>query len=170
MIIKKVNKGSIDPKYSLYYHLIEKKYFLEKIMKNKVLMSIVNNKVLLSIFIVLLLVAVNLPYWLDVSDYEGNNNFVYQMLFFWLLAGFWILVFYYFVNELKKISDKIWKPIVVLVLAIGFFLNYRYGGLFSVSGNGTLSLYRQPIMWLLAGTIIGYLVLSFYNRNNSQSN
>ncbi len=56
-------------------------------MKNEVLMPIVNNKVLMSVFFVLLLLAGGVPFWLDVSDYEGNNNFVYRMLFFWLLAG-----------------------------------------------------------------------------------
>ncbi len=139
-------------------------------MKNKVLMPIVNNKVLMSVFFVLLLLAGGLPFWFDVSDYEGNNNFVYQMLFFCLLGGFWILVFSYFVIELKKVSHKIWRPIVVLVLAIGLYLHYDYGGLFSVSKDGTLSLFKQPILWLLAGTIIGYLILFAYNRNKPQSN
>ncbi len=129
-----------------------------------------HHKVLMSVFTVLLFVTVSLPFWLDVSDYEGNNNFVYRMLFFWLLAGFWILVFSYFVTELKKVSDKIWRPIGVLVLAVGLFLHYNYGGLFPVSEDETLSLFKLPIMWLLIGTTIGYLVLYVYNRNRSQSN
>lgn len=132
-------------------------------------MSIVNNKVLMSIFVVLLLLAVNLPFWLDVSDYQGNNNFVYRMLFSLFLGGFWILVFSYFINELKKANDKIWKPLVLLVLAIGYFLHYSFG-LFSVSENGALSLFRQPIMWLLIGTTIGYLIVFTYNQKKPKSN
>jgi hypothetical protein len=128
------------------------------------------NKVLMSVFFVLLLIAGGLPFWLDVSDYRGNNNFVYQMLFFSLLGGFWIFIFSYFVAELKKASDKLWRPVVVLVLTIGFFLHYSYGGLFSASGDGTLNLFRQPIMWWFAATAIGYLVLFKYNRNKLQPN
>ncbi len=139
-------------------------------MKNKVFIDIVNNKIIMFIFTVLLFSAVSLPYWLDVSDYEGNNSFLYQMFFLYLIGGFWILSFVYFINELKKINDKIWKPIFVLVLATGFLLNYSYGGLLSVSENGILSLYKQPIIWLLAGTVIAYLVVFIYNRNNPQSN
>jgi len=127
-----------------------------------------NKKVLMSMFFVLIFAAVGLPFWLDVPDYEGKDSFIYQMFLFCLLGGFWILAFSYFVTELKKINDKVWKPIVVLVLAIGFVLNNKYGGLLSVSGDGVSSLFSQPIIWLLAGTIIGYLVLLIYNRSKHQ--
>lgn len=145
-----------------------KNVFWEKIMKNKSLMSIVNNKILLSVFTVLLFAAINLPYWLDVSDYQGNYNFTYKMIFFSLIGFLWILALYYFISELKKINGKIWKPVLIAFLAIGFLINYRYGGLFFISGDKIPSFIGQPIMWMLIATLVGNVVLFIYKRNKPQ--
>ena len=150
-------------------------------MKNKVLESPWDNKLFKVVIFVSLMVAVSLPFWLEARDYPGGEKFVFKMLFFWLLAGFWLLAFVYLIGELKKINDIIWKPIAVSVLAIWLFLNYRYPGLLSISEDGTLNLFseggtlsllnlfKQPIIWMLAATTIGYLAARTYNRNNPQS-
>lgn len=150
-------------------------------MKNKVLESLWNNKVFKVVILVSLLTAVGLPAWLEASDYPGHEGFVYKMLFFMLLGGLWALAFLYFIGELKKINNIIWKPVAVSVLAIQLFLIYRYNGLLSISEDGTLNLFsedgtlsllnlfKQPIIWMLVGTTIGYFIVRIYNRNKLQS-
>ena len=138
-------------------------------MKNKVLESLWDNKVFKVVIVVSLFTAIGLPAWLEASDYPGHEGFVYKALFQQLLLGFWMLAFVYFVSELKKINDIIWKLIAVSVVAIQLFLIYKYNGLLSISEDGAMSLYKQPIIWMLVGTTIGYLIARIYNRNNPQS-
>lgn len=137
-------------------------------MKNKVLESLWNNKVFKVVILVSLLTAVGLPAWLEASDYPGHEGFVYKMLFFMLHGGLWALAFLYFIGELKKINNIIWKPVSVLVIVVWIFLIRIYPGL-STSEDGTLSLFQQPIIWMLVGTTIGYLVARIYNRNKLES-
>lgn len=81
-----------------------------------------------------------------------------------------MFMFYFFNNELKKINDKIWKPLAILTIISGFLLINAYGSRTSLSQDGVLSLFKHPVMWMLIASSIGYFVLFFYNRDKPQSN
>ena len=132
-------------------------------MKNKVLESLWNNNVVKVLIIISLFIGVSIPFSLQASE-----GFVYKMLFFMLLSGFWGLAVLYFIDELKKINDMIWRPLLVLVIFTWIFLIRLYPGL-STSEDGTLSLFQPSIIWMLVGTVIAYLVARIYNRNRPHS-
>ena len=80
-----------------------------------------------------------------------------------------MLVFVYFISELKKINDIIWKLILGSALVIWLLINHEYSGLLSISEDGIMTLYKQPIIWMLVVTAIGYFIARIYNRNKLQS-
>ena len=132
-------------------------------MKNNILEFLWSNKVFKVLISISLFIGVSIPYWLGASE-----GFVYKMLFFMLVLGFWMLAFLYLIDELKKINDTIWRPILVLVIFSSFFLIRLYPGL-TTSEDGTLSLFQPSMIWMLVGTVIAYLVVRIYNRNKLQS-
>lgn len=134
-------------------------------MKNNALASLWSHNVFKVLITISLFTAVSIPFWLGTS--EGS---VSKMLFFWLLAGLWMLAFLYFIDELKKVNDAIWRPMTALVIVICVFLIRLYPGL-STSEDGTLSfsLFHTPIIWMIVGTVIAYLIVRIYNRHNLQA-
>ncbi len=128
-------------------------------MKNKI--------VLLIVFSVLLL---SNGLWFIDSIPSKENSFWLDFFSFCFIGIAFIFTFYFFNNELKKISDKIWKPLAILTIICGSLLINGYGSRTSVSEDGVLGLFKHPVTWMLMASAVGYLVLFFYNRNKPQSN
>lgn len=128
-------------------------------MQYKVLESLWGNKVFKVVVVISLFTAVSLPAWLGASE-----GFVYKMLILQLLFGLWMLSLLYLIDELKKINDTIWRSLTVVIIGIWLYLTL-YPGIISASEDGTYSLLRQPIIWMIVGTAICYLAALVYNRS-----
>ena len=128
-------------------------------MRNKVLESLWGNKVFKVVVVISLLTAVSLPAWLEASE-----GFVYKMLLFQLFGGLWMLSFLYLIDELKKVNDTIWRSMGLVIIGIWLYLSL-YPGIISASEDGTYSLLRQPIIWMVVGTAVCYFAVLFYNRS-----
>lgn len=126
-------------------------------------------KIILS-FIILVLLIINLSYWADAVYNTDNNDFLYNVVFFWLTGIAFLCSFYFLVVDVKKINNKASMTLIVIILVGGFILNKNFGGTSTKIENKVIGIFSEPIMWLLIATLIGHLVLFIYKRNKPQSN
>jgi uncharacterized membrane protein YeaQ/YmgE (transglycosylase-associated protein family) len=80
----------------------------------------------------------------------------------------YIFSFLLLINELKS-ENNVWRGLVIFAGISFFFFNSKYGGASSVFYNGILSLFREPITWMLIGTLFGHLALLIYKRSKQMN-
>ncbi len=127
------------------------------------------NKIVLLIVFSILLLSNGLSF-IDSAQPSGEDPVWLDFFVFWLTGVAFMFMFYFFIDYLKRTNDKVWKPLGFLMIMIGFFLHLNYSDRFSVSEDGVVSLFKQPIMWMLIASVIGYLAVFIYRRNKQQIN
>jgi hypothetical protein len=117
-----------------------------------------------------ILILVNALLFLSVGiDKKGYDNILPKTLFFWLTGVALLFSCYFLFSKIREINNKIVPPLVTFIVISEVILNFKYGGAFIKAGD-FLSLFSEPIMWLLIATLIGHLILFIYKRNKPQMN
>jgi len=127
------------------------------------------NKLLIITFFAVVLLVNTLLFLFVGIDREDSSDILHKTLFFWLTGAAYLFSCYFLFSEIRKINDKILQPLVIITVAITVVLHFRYGGAFARSGYLT-DLFKEPLLWMFAATLIGNIVLFVYKRNKPQIN
>jgi hypothetical protein len=120
--------------------------------------------------VVLILLIINLSYWVEAINGADNSDFLRKSILFWATGITFLCSFYFLVTEAKKLNNKVFKFLVVAIIAGGLILNRYFGGASVEIESKLIGVFSEPIMWLLIATLIGHFVLFIYKRNNPQMN
>lgn len=127
-----------------------------------------NNKLLIIAFFGIASFIINLSFLSLGNNGVGNNDFLYGSLLFGLIGMAFLYSWYFLFLKMRKINNKIVKPLVIILVILGTILNFKYGGTSVRIENIWIGIFSEPIMWLLIASLIGHLILFIYKRNNPQ--
>lgn len=128
------------------------------------------NKTLMVTIILLMALASSLPFWLDAISTSENYDSLYNAVFYGLTAIAFICSAGFLITEVKKINDKVWLLLLIIIPISSVFFGNIFGGAFVRMENRVAGILSEPIIWFLIATLIGHLILFFYRRNKQQMN
>lgn len=136
-------------------------------MKRKLLLVSLLTITFISTYLILSLWKNNSSTEINWEYFVGNLIDIGSIVLIGLL---YIYSFSTLIDFTDEVRENSWRLLGVFSMLISTLLNYKYGGIYSITKDGLFSLFKEPIVWMLLTTLIAHLILLIYRKSKSQLN